>query len=107
MTIELPETGTPAEDMLRKAQADFAKISANLELGIAKLNEATDPEVRAFSNSLALYWKSLLSVRAQEKQLETQRRECAGISDGHALDLAEARREVGRRLACLAAAGGD
>ena len=107
MMTEPPEPGSPAEEMLRKAQEDFAKISATLEMGIAKLTEATDPEVRVFSGALQLYWKSLLSVREQEKQLETSRRESAGIADTYALDLAQAQREVGRRLACLAAAGGD
>jgi len=88
-----------AEAMLLRAKQTFDQIQATLNDGVAKLQDSTDPEVRAYSTTLQLYWKSLQAVQERESELDKLRRERAGIADGYALDLVAARGEVGRRLA--------
>ena len=96
-----------SEVLLRRAKETFAEIGETLRDGVEKLKASTDPEVRAYSNTLQLFWKSILTVEERENELESFRREREGIAHGYALDLNAARREVGRRLACLATQGED
>jgi len=107
MTTEILREEESAEELLRKAQQTYAEIGAALRDGIETLKASTDPKVRAYSQTLNLFWKSLQTVDEREKDLETFRRARNGIADGYAIDLAQARREVGRRLARLAAAAED
>ena len=104
MTTDELRQEAAAEDALRKAQETFTNIRAALEDGAAAMQAATDTEKRAYNASVGLFWKALTTIDDREKDLETLRRERAGIANGYALDLAQARGEVGRRLACLAAA---
>jgi len=108
MTIRhLCKQETQAEQALDRAVLTFADIHQTLQDGITRLQDSTDPEMRAFSGTLQLYWKTLQSIDERENNLDTLRRKRAGIADGYAIDLAQAREEVGRRLACLAAAIDD
>jgi len=107
MTSENPDGGTPAEDLLRKARGHYALISTALEHARETLNTSETADVKKVADLLRDHWKAFQTTLDLEANLEKRNRERAGIVHGYALDLDQARTEVGRRLACLKASAAD
>ena len=106
--IEEPhDEAASAEEFLRQARKTFDDIHDVLQSGISELKNSTDPKARAFSQTLTAFWKSVLYVQDRRVDLDRLQRALNGAANGYAIDLDAAEREVGRRLACLAAAGDD
>jgi len=107
MTSKTPPGACRSDAILQTARAHYAEISAALRAATANLDAADDKGLRAFVGAAQSHWKALQSVLDKERELEKSDHERAGIVNAYAVDLAAARSEVGRRLACLKATGGD
>ena len=107
MTDETPPTGTRTEVLLRDAAVLYRETSEALREAADVLKANADPEVRRIADLVKDHWKAMQTTLQLEIDLEKRDRERAGIVHGYALDLDAARREIGRRLACLKTAGGD
>ncbi|MFT5000113.1 MAG: hypothetical protein ACI9ZD_002355 [Paracoccaceae bacterium] len=107
MIEDTPRQGSPAEALLRKAKEQYATISESLKRAEAKIKNGDQDEAKKVADLLRSHWKALQSTLELEIHLEKGDRERAGIVHGYALDLGAARTEVGRRMACLKAAGGN
>jgi len=103
MTIDTPQGESRAEELLRSARRHYADISGALEEALNRLSDSDDKELRAFSTTAQMHWKSLLNVHEREVELEKRDRDRAGIAQNYAIDLDAARLEVGSRLARLRA----
>ncbi|MGV6812459.1 MAG: hypothetical protein ACWA47_09450 [Brevirhabdus sp.] len=93
---------SPAEDaisltlsLMRAFRAMLAEQVAQSENADNKLN------LKQIGDNLTTLSKLSLRLSEEETRLETQRQRASGSVRGHALDLAAAQLEVGRRLACL------
>jgi len=105
MTADTPQGESRSKDLLGNARRHYADITEALESALGQLATSDDKALRAFSTTAQTHWKSLLSLHEREVELEKRDLERAGIVEGYAIDLARARSEVGRRIACLRAAG--
>ncbi|MCA8884728.1 MAG: hypothetical protein KDA50_13425 [Rhodobacteraceae bacterium] len=106
MVMIYTETGAgSSEQVLSEAQKQFHRATRALDQLVDQLD---DGELGNASEAQRLLrdLKGALSLAISERErLEKQQRENAGIVNGYAIDFDAARHEIGRRLACLRAAG--
>ncbi len=101
MTSNVPQEESKAKATLRKARKHYADISEALLQMRPQVIGNDDKAMRDFLGVVQTHWKAFQTVLDREIDLEKSDRERAGIAHGYAIDLAAARSEVGRRLACL------
>lgn len=89
-----------AEGMYRDVATELAEAMEGVRRGELAEAKAARAAVRDLRAALQL----LLEER---NRVEKLRREAAGVVEGHTLDFAAARIEIGRRLACLRDARGS
>ncbi|MEM1128931.1 MAG: hypothetical protein AAGH83_00260 [Pseudomonadota bacterium] len=93
--------------MMSEAQAHFRRAARALNELIDEL-EAQNPENASDAVRIVRDLKNALGPALSERErLETELRKDAGIVNGYAIDFDAARFEIGRRLACLRAAGSE
>lgn len=85
--------------MFKRASSALSNILEDLEN--QRLEKASD------TKALVRELKGALQIAMMERErLETERaKECGIVNGGYAIDFASAQHEIGRRLACLRAAG--
>lgn len=108
MTLIYPERGDDSSDnMLSEAQEIFQRTTSALNVLVREL-EANNTDNAGEAARLVKELKAALyPAMAERERLEEKRKKSAGIVHDFAIDFDAARHEIGRRLACLRAAGGQ
>lgn len=106
-TLICPEAGaSSSNELVSEAQKNFARASRTLDKLLDQLEGEQFDEV---SNTRALIRdlkEAIKPALAERERLESAARKEAGVGEaGYAIDFSAARLEIGRRLACLEAAG--
>lgn len=97
--------GSPA-DILTVTEQHLARSVDDLNRVINQIKAGDTSHAKEVSGIVTLLGKALQSALDERVRVEKLRRQDAGIVTDYALDFDAARDEVGRRLACLRAAGG-
>lgn len=107
MTLVYVEpTDGASGDVLSEAQQTYIRASRALN---KLVDELDDGDIGRGDESVKLldqFKRALNNALAEKERLENDRRKAAGIVNEYAIDFDAARSEIGRRLACLRAAGG-
>ncbi len=104
-----PEKGQSAEELLSSAEFVFRGAEKVLQDRISLLEAGGGPVDSAVKKELASYKDTLVCFIKERQSFEERRAKLKGIARdgaGYALDLGQARLEIGRRLACLRDAQG-
>lgn len=92
--------------ILSEAQKTYNRASAALNRLVEELEDGETGRADESGKLLDHLRKALNNAIAERERLENERRKDAGIVHDYAIDFDAARSEIGRRLACLRAAGG-
>lgn len=96
-----------SEGVLSEAQKQFHRATRALDKLVDQLDDGELGNVTETQRLVRDLKGALSSAIAERERLEKQQRESAGIVNDYAIDFDAARHEIGRRLACLRAAGGS
>lgn len=108
MTVRFTGDVPTPEDVLGAAENLYDLAVMELERTIAALRAGEFNEVKAAQSAIRDLRATALQVLQERGKVDQLRKQIAGhIGAGGALDLDEARAEIGRRLACLRNAGGS
>lgn len=107
MTLIVPEGDQAStEDILSGAEDVFRAAENLIRARIEEL--ATEPDSPELRRDIQRFRDTLQLFLKERQAVEERKRKQAGIgSGGYALDLTDARTEIGRRLACLRDRGGS
>jgi hypothetical protein len=107
MTVRFTGDVPTPEDVLGSAERLYGMAVVELERTIDAINAGEFNEVKAAQTAIRELRATALTVLQERGKVDQLRKQIAGhIGAGGALDLDEARAEIGRRLACLRNAGG-
>jgi hypothetical protein len=100
--------GPSADEILRATEKIYGITMMELERTIDALSAGEFNEVKAAQTAIRDLRATALVVLQERGKVDQLRKQIAGhVGAGGALDLDEARAEIGRRLACLRSAGGS
>ncbi|MCA8881872.1 MAG: hypothetical protein KDA73_18400 [Rhodobacteraceae bacterium] len=107
MTIIYPdgEEGASA-GIMSEAQQTYQRAQAALNKLVSELDDGELVHVGEAGRILKELKDALRTANQERERVESERRKQAGIAGEYAIDFDAARLEIGRRLACLRAAGG-
>lgn len=108
MTIIYNEAGDGSiEDLFAESRATFLRARRVVERLCNDFEDGTLEDIDAFKQSYGFFKSLVPQIMSERERLEREHAKRLGIADGHshAIDFDAARQEIGRRLACLAAAG--
>jgi ribosomal protein L29 len=95
------------EDVLGSAEKFYGMAVLELERTIDAISAGEFNEVKAAQTAIRDLRATAQLVLQERGKVDQLRKQIAGhVGSGGALDLDEARAEIGRRLACLRSAGG-
>ena len=107
MTVRFTGDVPTPEDVLGSAERLYGMAVVELERTIDAINAGEFNEVKAAQTAIRDLRATALTVLQERGKVDQLRKQIAGhVGAGGALDLDEARAEIGRRLACLRHAGG-
>ncbi|RYI32835.1 MAG: hypothetical protein EON48_04135 [Acetobacteraceae bacterium] len=107
MTVRFTGDVPTPEDVLGSTERLYGMAVVELERTIDAINAGEFNEVKAAQEAIRGLRATALSVLQERGKVDQLRKQIAGhVGAGGALDLDEARAEIGRRLACLRNAGG-
>jgi hypothetical protein len=110
MTITYKETGEGSlEDIFAETRATYVRAKRVVDQFCNEIEDGTIEDVERFKQSYAFFKALIPQVMNERERLEREHAKRLGIvgDNTYALDFDAARQEVGRRLACLATAGGE
>ena len=110
MTEYIPEGVEAHVERTRRALKTFKKIAENFEALAERLDPDVVPTValpKEFRTTHFEYLKALNKANEEEAKLATQYEKFNGIVQGGALDLAEARAEILKRVTRMRERGGS
>lgn len=108
MTVRFMGDGPSADEILRATEKIYGITMMELERTIDALSAGEFNEVKAAQTAIRDLRATALVVLQERGKVDQLRKQIAGhVGAGGALDLDEARAEIGRRLACLRSAGGS
>ena len=108
MTIVYKETGEGSlEDLFEESRAMFLRAKRVVNNYCNEIEDGSFDDLEDFKRQYAFFKSLVPQIMSERERLEKDRDKRVGIADGHshAIDFDAARQEIGRRLACLAAAG--
>lgn len=107
MTVRFTGDGPTPEEVLGSAERLYGMAVMELERTIDAITAGEFNEVKAAQSAIRDLRATALAVLQERGKVDQLRKQIAGhVGAGGALDLDEARAEIGRRLACLRNAGG-
>ncbi|NHB77946.1 hypothetical protein G8O29_14590 [Rhodobacter sp. M37P] len=107
MTVRFTGDGPTPEEVLGSAERLYGMAVMELERTIDAIRAGEFNEVKAAQTAIRELRATALAVLQERGKVDQLRKQIAGhVGAGGALDLDEARAEIGRRLACLRSAGG-
>lgn len=107
MTVRFTGDGPTPEEVLASAERLYGMAVMELERTIEAIRAGEFNEVKAAQAAIRDLRATALAVLQERGKVDQLRKQIAGhVGAGGALDLDEARAEIGRRLACLRGAGG-
>ncbi|MFN3992121.1 MAG: hypothetical protein ACK4IU_04355 [Tabrizicola flagellatus] len=107
MTVRFTGDGPTPEEVLGSAERLYGMAVMELERTIDAIRAGEFNEVKAAQAAIRDLRATALAVLQERGKVDQLRKQIAGhVGAGGALDLDEARAEIGRRLACLRGAGG-
>ena len=107
MTVRFTGDGPTPEEVLGSAERPYGMAVMELERTIDAITAGEFNEVKAAQSAIRDLRATALAVLQERGKVDQLRKQIAGhVGAGGALDLDEARAEIGRRLACLRGAGG-
>ena len=107
MTVRFTGDGPTPEEVLGSAERLYGMAVMELERTIDAIRAGEFNEVKAAQAAIRDLRATALAVLQERGKVDQRRKQIAGhVGAGGALDLDEARAEIGRRLACLRNAGG-
>ncbi|MBN8629991.1 MAG: hypothetical protein J0L76_03940 [Rhodobacterales bacterium] len=107
MTVRFTGDGPTPEAVLGATEKLYGLAIMELERTIDALSAGEFNEVKAAQTAIRDLRATALQVLQERGKVDQLRKQIAGhVGAGGALDLDEARAEIGRRLACLRNAGG-
>ena len=107
MTVRFTGDAATPEELLEATEElyDLAVMELHRTIGAIRAGEFN--EVKAAQTAIRDLRATALAVLQERGKVDQLRKQIAGhVGAGGALDLDEARAEIGRRLACLRNAGG-
>jgi hypothetical protein len=108
MTVRFTGDGPAPEDVLGATEKFYGMAVEELERTIDALRAGEFQEVKAAQEAIRALRAMAIAVLQERGKVDQLRKHIAGhVGAGGALDLDEARAEIGRRLACLRNAGGS
>jgi hypothetical protein len=107
MTVGFSEDGPAPEDVLAATNSFYGLAVMELYRTITALRAGEFTEVRAAQTAIRDLRATAIKVLDERNKVDKLRKQIAGhVGAGGALDVEDARVEIGRRLACLRDAGG-
>jgi len=107
MTLRFTGDGPTPEEVLRATEKLYGLAVMELHRTIAALEAGEFTEVKAAQTAIRDLRATAVQVLEERGKVDKLRKQIAGhVGAGGALDLEDARAEIGRRLACLRNAGG-
>jgi hypothetical protein len=107
MTVRFTQDAPTPEDLLGATEELFDLAVMELRRTIKAIQAGEFNEVKAAQTAIRDLRATALAVLQERGKVDQLRKQIAGhVGAGGALDLDEARTEIGRRLACLRGAGG-
>ena len=108
MTIIYPDGGEGSSaGILSEAQQTYQCAQAALNKLVGELVDGELVHVGEAGRILKELKQALQTANQERERLESERKKQAGIVGEYAIDFDAARLEIGRRLACLRASGGQ
>ena len=108
MTVRFTGDGPTPEEVLGSAERLYGMAVMELERTIDAIRAGEFNEVKSAQMAIRDLRATALAVLQERGKVDQLRKQIAGhVGAGGALDLDEARAEIGRRLACLRGAGGS
>ena len=110
MTIVYKETGEGSlEHLFEESRAMFVRAKSVVNNYCNEIEDGSFEDLEDFKRQYAFFKSLVPQIMSERERLEKDRDKRRGIADGysHAVDFDAARQEIGRRLACLAAAEGE
>lgn len=106
MTITFSVGQEPPVDMLAVTGEWLDEAVRNVAQAVQDLRAGRLEGVKDVQTAIRDLKASIQLLNEERNRVEKYTRQIAGAAGGGALDLGAARDEIGRRLACLRAAGG-
>ncbi len=110
MVLITPDTGhLSTEEILSSAEELFTLAETLLWDQVKQLQAGGGPANSDMKKDLRIYMDAVGFFISERQKVEQRRAKIEGVAkggSGYALDLGEARSEIGRRLACLRNASG-
>ena len=107
MTVRFTGDAPTPEDLLGATEEFYALTLMELQRTISAIRAGEFNEVKAAQTAIRDLRATAVQVLEERGKVDKLRKQIAGhVGAGGALDLDEARAEIGRRLACLRSAGG-
>ena len=108
MTVRFTGDAPTPEDLLGATEEFYALTLMELQRTISAIRAGEFNEVKAAQTAIRDLRATAVQVLEERGKVDKLRKQIAGhVGAGGALDLDEARAEIGRRLACLRSAGGS
>ena len=108
MTVRFTGDGAEPDSVLGVTERLYEEAVIELERTMNALKAGEFNEVKAAQTAIRDLRATALAVLQERGKVDQLRKQIAGhVGAGGALDLDEARAEIGRRLACLRNAGGS
>ena len=107
MTVRFTGDAPTAEELLGATETFYELTVMELQRTISAIRAGEFNEVKAAQTAIRDLRATAVQVLEERGKVDKLRKQIAGhVGAGGALDLDEARAEIGRRLACLRSAGG-
>ena len=107
MTVRFSGDVPRQEDLLGAAERLYEDAFIELERTMTAIKAGEFSEVKSAQEAIRALRAMAIAVLQERGKVDQLRKQIAGhVGAGGALDLDEARAEIGRRLACLRNAGG-
>ena len=107
MTVRFTGDAPTPEDLLGATEKFYALTVMELQRTISAISAGEFNEVKAAQTAIRDLRATAVAVLQERSKVDQLRKQIAGhVGAGGALDLDEARAEIGRRLACLRNARG-
>ncbi|MBP9047296.1 MAG: hypothetical protein WAT35_09435 [Tabrizicola sp.] len=107
MTVRFTGDAPTAEELLGATETFYELTVMELQRTISAIRAGEFNEVKAAQTAIRDLRATAVQVLEERGKVDKLRKQIAGhVGAGGALDLDEARAEIGRRLACLRDAGG-
>jgi hypothetical protein len=108
MTVRFSGDAPTPEELLGATERIYELTMMELHRTINAISEGDFNEVKAAQTAIRDLRATAMAVLQERGKVDQLRKQIAGhVGAGGALDLDEARAEIGRRLACLRNAGGS